>query len=429
MEALKNYWMPFTSNQDFKQHPRLVEKAEGVFYWDKDGNKIIDASSGLFCVGLGHCRKEIIEAVYAQMKTLDYSSPFQKGQKGAFKLAQRLAQKLPTGIENVFFTNSGSESVDTAIKLATAYHRANGEPQRTHLVSREKAYHGVNLGGTSLAGITKNREAFSGICLSVSFLRHTWTGKDLFCIGQPKQGAELAEDLENITNVIGGKNISAVFVEPIAGSVGILVPPKGYLQRLREICDKHGILLVFDEIITGFCRTGNFFAAETFGVVPDIMLMAKNLTNAAIPMGAVACKKEIYDTLIEKEQKAIEFFHGYTYSAHPAACAAALANLDIFEEENILEKVRKLSPYFCEKMMSLKSIKGVKDIRAIGLLAGIEFHSNGKPGTYGMQATKALFKSGFHAKFTGDTVLIAPPFISKKEHIDLICDKLLTTLG
>lgn len=424
----KNYWMPFTANKDFKQNPRLIKKAKGVYLWSEDDRKIIDASSGLFCVGLGHCRDEISEAVYAQMKKLDYTSPFQQGQTGAFEFAEKLAQKLPDTIENVFFTNSGSESIDTAIKLATAYHRANGEPQRTQLVSRERAYHGVNIGGTSLAGITKNREAFSGITLPVSFLRHTCTGEELFCAGQPEKGAYFAEDLEKIASVIGAKNISAVFVEPVAGSTGVLVPPKGYLKRLREICNKYGILLVFDEVITGFCRTGNFWASETFGVVPDIITMAKTLTNAAIPMGAVACKKEIYDCLIEQGAGAIEFFHGYTYSAHPAACAAGLATLDIFEKENILENVNELAPYFEEKIMGLKNLTSVKDIRTIGLIAGIDFHSQGVPGFFGMECTKKLFTNGLHAKFTGDCLLISPPLVSEKKHIDEICEIIKNTL-
>ena len=429
METKKeNFWMPFTANKDFKENPRFIKKAKGVYFWSQDDKKIIDASSGLFCVGLGHCRDQISDAVYAQMQKLDYSSPFQLGQAKSFEFAERLATKLPSEIDNVFFSNSGSEAVDTAIKLVTAYHRANGEPQRTQLVSREKAYHGVNIGGTSLAGIIKNREVFSGISLPVSFLRHTWTGEELFCVGEPEKGDYLADDLEKIVSVIGEKNISAVFIEPIAGSIGILVPPKGYLKRLRKICDKYGILLVFDEVITGFCRTGNFFAAETFDVVPDIIIMAKTLTNAAIPMGAIACKKKIYDCLIEQGAGDIEFFHGYTYSAHPAACAAGLATMDIFDSENILHNVRYLEPYFAEKIINLKILDNIKDIRVMGLLAGIEFHSQDTIGIFGMQMTKKLFANGLHAKWTGDTLLIAPPLISEKQHIDEICEILGNTM-
>ncbi len=418
----KDYWMPFTANRDFKQNPRLIKRAQGVYLWTQDDRKIIDASSGLFCVGLGHCRPEILEAVTKQMQILDYSSPFQAGHNISFEFAEKLVAKLPEGIENVFFTNSGSESIDTAIKLATAYHRANKEPERTQLVSRERAYHGVNIGGTSLAGITKNREVFSGITLSVSFLRHTLTNEEPFCVGEPQKGVELADDLERIVSVVGGKNISAVFVEPVAGSTGFLIPPKGYLQKLRQICDKYGILLVFDEVITGFGRLGSFFAAETFDVIPDIMIMAKTLTNAAIPMGAVACKKEIYDCLIEQGKGAIEFFHGYTYSGHPAACAAGLATLEIFEKDNILANVRDISPYFIEKIMNLKSLSAIQGIRTMGLVAGIDFRSDGSPGQFGLAILKKFFQAGMHIKFTGDTALIAPPLISKKEHIDEICD-------
>ena len=420
MKDLYNFWMPFTANKDFKQNPRIVTKAEGSYFFSIDGRKIIDASSGLFCVALGHCRPEIADAVAKQMTILDYTSPFQLAHDKSFELANRLSEKLPESIGNVFFTNSGSEAVDTAIKIATAYHRVRGESSRSHLVSRDRAYHGVNIGGTSLAGIPKNREAFHSITLPVSFLSHTWNESELFVKGQPEKGSEKAEDLEKIVNTVGAKNISAVFVEPIAGSTGILIPPKGYLQKLREICDKHGILLVFDEVITGFGRTGKFFASETFEVLPDIITMAKALTNGAIPMGAVACKKDIYETIIEKGESAIELFHGYTYSAHPAACAASLKTLEIFDKEQVLNNVNALSPYFIDKMLSLKELPCIKDIRTFGLMAGLEFHSQGKAGQFGIEATKKLFQIGLHVKFTGDTAIIAPPLIAEKKHIDEI---------
>ena len=420
MKDLYNFWMPFTANKDFKQNPRIVTKAEGNYFFSIDGRKIIDASSGLFCVALGHCRPEIADAVAKQMTTLDYTSPFQLAHDKSFELANRLSEKLPESIDNIFFTSSGSEAVDTAIKIATAYHRVRGESSRSHLISRDRAYHGVNIGGTSLAGIPKNREAFNSITLPVSFLSHTWNESELFIKGQPEKGIEKAEDLEKIVNTVGAKNIAAVFVEPIAGSTGILIPPKGYLQKLREICDKYGILLVFDEVITGFGRTGKFFASETFEVLPDIITMAKALTNGAIPMGAVACKKEIYETIIEKGESAIELFHGYTYSAHPAACAASLKTLEIFDKEQVLNNVNALSPYFIDKMLSLKELSCIKDIRTFGLMAGLEFHSQGKAGQFGIEATKKLFQIGLHVKFTGDTAIIAPPLIAEKKHIDEI---------
>ncbi len=429
MKQLENFWMPFTANKDFKDNPRIFTKAEGVYLWSEDDRKIIDASSGLFCVALGHCRREITDAVAEQMNTLDYAAPFNSAHTRSFELAEKLTAKLPSDINSVFFSNSGSGAIDTAIKLATAYHRANGESSRTHLVSRHRAYHGINIGGTSLAGITKNREAFSGITIPVSFLSQTWTGKELFKKGLPETGAETAYELEKIVNIIGAKNISAVFVEPVAGSTGVLIPPKGYLKILREICDKYGILLVFDEVITGFYRIGKMFASETFDVVPDIMTMAKALTNAAIPMGATACRQGIYDKIIEKGGGAIEFFHGYTYSGHPAACAAAIKVLELFEEDNVSANVESLSPYFEEKMHDLKDLPNIKDVRVIGMLAGLEFNPVGKPGAFGMEGTKKLFQAGLHAKFTGDTVTIAPPLVSKKEHIDEICDVFRSALG
>ena len=429
MKQLENFWMPFSPNADFKENPRIITKAEGVYLWNEDGRKIIDASSGLFCVALGHCRSEITEAVTEQMQTLDYASPFNSAHNRSFEFAEKLAAKLPDDINSIFFANSGSEAVDTAIKLVTAYHRANGEPSRTHLVSRQRAYHGINIGGTSLSGITKNREAFCGVTLPVSFLSQTWTGKELFKKGLPETGAETAYELEKIVSIIGAKNISAVFVEPVAGSTGVLLPPKGYLKILREICDKYGILLVFDEVITAFYRTGKMFASETFDVVPDIITMAKALTNAAIPMGALACRQEIYDKIIEKGGGAIEFFHGYTYSGHPAACAAGIKTLELFEKDNVAKNVENLSPYFEEKMHDLKNLPNIKDIRVIGMLAGLEFHPEGNLGAFGMKATKKLYQAGLHAKFTGDTVTISPPLISKKEHIDEICDIFCSALG
>lgn len=421
--TLEHHWMPFSSNYAFKKSPRMVVRGEGAYYWSDAGARILDGCSGLFCVALGHCRQEIADAVYRQMTTLDYASPFQSAHPGPFALAERLAPLLPEGINHVFFGNSGSEAVDTAIKMAVAYHRAKGQPQRTHLVSRQRAYHGANIGGTSLSGIVKNRQTFEGITLKVQHLRDTASGQEKFTMGQPEHGAELADDLHHIANTIGGENISACFVEPIAGSSGILVPPVGYLQRLREICDEYGILLVFDEVITGFGRTGYPFASDAFEVVPDIMTMAKAITNAAQPMGAVALKDEIYEGVVnEPKGKGIEFFHGYTYSGHPAACAAGLATLDLFQQENVFAQAARLAPYFQEKIFSLRDLSVVSDIRGYGLLAGIDLKPQGSPGLAGLEGTEKLFQAGLHVKFTGDCALLAPPLVCDPSHIDQIVD-------
>ncbi len=328
--TLENHWMPFTANRDFKKDPRILVKGEGVYFWDHKGGKILDGSSGLFCSAAGHCRPEIADAVSAQLRENDYVPPFQSGQPGSFEFAAKIAKLTPDGLDHVFFANSGSESIDTALKIAMAYHRAKGDGQRTRFVTRERAYHGVNIGGTSISGMVKNRETFSGVMPGIVHMRHTGLEETRFTRGQPEHGAELAEDLQRAVDTFGAGTIAACFVEPIAGSTGILVPPVGYLERLREICDAHGILLVFDEVITGFGRTGKAFAAQTFGVTPDIITLAKALTNGAVPMGAVVVRDEIYDTVTgAAPENAIELFHGYTYSGHPTACAAGLAVLEI----------------------------------------------------------------------------------------------------
>ena len=419
--TLENHWMPFTGNRDFKADPRLMVKGEGIYYWDHKGGKIIDGSSGLFCSAAGHCRPEIADAVSAQLRENDFTPPFQSGHPGSFELAAKVSSLMPDGINHVFFTNSGSESIDTALKIAMAYHRARGEGQRTRFVSRERAYHGVNIGGTSLGGMVKNRETFSGLMPSIVHMRHTWLEKNRFAKGQPEHGAELAEDLQRAVETYGGSTIAACFIEPIAGSTGVLVPPKGYLERLREICDTHGILLVFDEVICGFGRTGKAFAAQSFGVTPDIITMAKALTNGALPMGAVAVDDEIYDTVVNAApENAIELFHGYTFSGHPTACAAGLAALEIYEKENLFERAAELSPYFLDQVYSLQDLNAVTDIRGYGLIAGFDVATGDAPGQRGTQLQKDLFWSGLHVKFTGDTGIIAPPFIAEKEHIDQI---------
>jgi len=428
--SLEEHWMPFTGNRDFKENPRIVVAGEGVYYTDHRGGRVIDGSSGLFCSPAGHARPEIAEAVHRQLMTNSYAAPFQLGHPGGFNLARRLAELLPEPLNHVFFVNSGSETVDTALKIVMAYHRARGESERLRFVSRERAYHGVNIGGVSLSGIVKNRESFPVTMPNVVMLRHTWTGEELFCDGQPqKDGVELANDLERICQTYGGATIAAVFVEPVAGSTGTLVPPVGYLERLREICDAHGIVLVFDEVITGFGRIGAPFASQHFGVTPDITTMAKALTNGAIPMGAVAVKDEIYETVTNAApENAIEFFHGYTYSAHPAACAAGLAALDIYAREGLFERAAEMAPYFAEAMMSLRDHPLVKDIRTIGMMSGLEVHHDGVPGRRGQALQKALFWNGCHAKFTGEVAIVAPAFIAERSHIDEIVDKLRKTL-
>ncbi len=428
--SLEEQWMPFTGNRDFKADPRLVVKAEGMYYVDHKGGSVLDASSGLFCVPLGHGRTEIADAVHQQLLTNDYSPPFQMGHPGAFELASKVARITPENINHVFFTNSGSESIDTALKIVMAYHRAKGEGHRTRFVSRERAYHGVNIGGVSLSGMVKNRETFTGVMPNIVTIRHTFTDRDLFKPGQPDHGVEMAEDLARHCETYGGSTIGAVFVEPIAGSTGCLVPPVGYLERLREICDQHGILLVFDEVITGFGRLGHAFASQAFGVEPDIMTMAKALTNGAQPMGAVAVRDEIYDTVTNASPEgAIEFFHGYTYSGHPAACAAGNATQDIYQNENLFERANKMSGYFGEAIHSLKDLDALYDIRSYGMMAAIELKPQGAPGAIGTRFQKELFWEGLHIKFTGDNGIIAPAFIAEEKHIDQMVDILRKKLS
>jgi beta-alanine--pyruvate transaminase len=429
-QAFEAQWMPFTANREFKASPRLVQRSEGVRLWNQNGEPLIDGSSGLFNVAAGHGRKEIAEAVYRQMLENDYTPPFQMGHPGAFALADKVAELLPEPMNHVFFVNSGSEAIDTALKMVMAYHRARGESQRLRFVSRERAYHGVNMGGTSLAGMVRNRETFPVVMPNVVMLRHTWDEAQAFTRGQPETGAELADDLQRFCEAYGAGTIAAVFVEPIAGSTGVLVPPKGYLERLRAICDRHGILLVFDEVITGFGRTGKAFAAQTFGVTPDIITMAKAITNGAIPMGAVAARDEIYETITgAAPEGAIEFFHGYTYSGHPAACAAGLATLGIYEREGLFEKAAELSPYFLDAIWSLKELGVVRDLRGHGLIAGVEVHPEaGKPGLRGNELQKRLFWNGCHVKWTGDTAIVAPSFVASRADVDEIVGCIRKTL-
>ena len=426
--SLNEHWMPFTSNKDFKENPRLITEAKGMYLKNHHGKTMIDASSGLFCNPFGHGRKEIIEAVTKQLQTLDYTQPFQQGFGGSFELATRITKHTPGNLNRIFFSTGGSDAVETAIKISIAYHKANGQGSRFRIVGRERAYHGMHIGGTSVGGMINNVKTYASLLMpGVVHMRHTHLPDHKFISGQPETGAEIAEDLERFASNFGSENIAACIVEPTAGSTGTLVPPKGYLQRLREICDKHGILLIFDEVITGWGRMGSEFASQEFGVTPDIMTMAKATTNGVVPLGAVACKEEIYNTIVDNAPKgAIELFHGYTYSAIPVAVAAGLAVQDIIEKEDIFNRVKELIPYYQEAIFSLKDLDVVDNIRGYGLMAGIDMKMDQKPGKAGFTCYKHCYEAGVNFKATGDCLIIAPMFISEKKHIDEIIDKLRT---
>ena len=429
--SLNEHWMPFTSNRDFKENPRLITEAKGVYLKNHQGQTQIDASSGLFCNPLGHGRQEIIDAITNQLNTLDYAQPFQQGFGGSFELATRISKNTPGNLNRIFYTMCGSSAVETAIKISIAYHKSRGQGERFRIVGRERAYHGMNIGGTSVGGMINNVKTFASVLMpGVVHMRHTHLPEHKFVSGQPETGKELANDLERIAANFGAENIAACIVEPIAGSTGTLVPPKGYLERLREICDKYGILLIFDEVITGWGRTGSPFASQEFGVTPDLLTMAKATTNGIVPMGAVACKEEIYDAIMDASPKgAIELFHGYTYSGIPIAVAAALAVQDIFEKEDIFNRVKELSPYFQKGLFSLKDLEAVDNIRGYGMMGGIDMKLDKKPGAAGFACFKHCYEAGVNFKATGDCLIIAPPFISEKKHIDEIIDKLRTGIS
>jgi|TARA_B100000959_G_scaffold49029_1_gene50512 beta-alanine--pyruvate transaminase len=429
--SLNEHWMPFTSNKDFKSNPRLITEAKGVYLKTHHGKTQIDGSSGLFCNPLGHGRKEITEAVTKQLETLDYAQPFQQGFGGSFDLATRIAKHTPGNLNKIFYTICGSTAVETAIKIAIAYHRAKGDGKRFRFVGRERAYHGMNIGATSVGGMINNVKTFASVLMpGVLHMRHTHLPEHKFISGQPETGAEIANDLERICENFGGENIAACIVEPVAGSTGCLVPPKGYLQKLREICDKHGILLIFDEVICGWGRMGSVFASQEFGVVPDMMTMAKATTNGVVPMGVVACKDEMYDAVMDASPMgAVELFHGYTYSGIPVSVAAALAVQDIFEKEDIFNRVKGMVSYFQESIFSLKDLDSVANIRGQGLMAGIDMKLNTKPGRAGFETFKACYEAGVNFKATGDCLIIAPQFICEKKHIDEIIDKLRTGIS
>ena len=428
---LDAHWMPFTGNRNFKAHPRMMASAKACYYTDQHGKQIYDGLSGLWCSGLGHCRSEITEAVTRQMSTLDYSPAFQYGHKLSFELANKLVELTPKGLDHVFFTSSGSEAADTSLKMARAYWRTKGQAGKTRLIGREKGYHGVNFGGISVGGMVGNRKMF-GQGVEADHLPHTQLADQAFTRGMPKMGAELADDLLRLITLHDASNIAAVIVEPMSGSAGVIIPPIGYLQRLREICTANQILLIFDEVITGFGRMGAYTGAEAFGATPDIMNVAKQITNGAQPLGAVLVKKEIYDTFMAQggPEYMLEFAHGYTYSAHPVACAAGLAALDILERENMVDKVKVLSPIFENAVHSLRGTKHVTDIRNYGLAAGLTLASMpGEPARRPYEIAMKMLDKGYYVRYGGDTIQLAPPFITTPEEIDSLVNALGDTLN
>ncbi len=426
---LDAWWMPFTANRRFKSSPRIFTAAKGVRYRTADGAEILDGASGLWCVNAGHGRPEIADAVHRQLSELDYAPPFQMGHGPAFDLAARLAAIAPAGLDRVFFTNSGSESVETVLKIALAYHRARGEGQRTRLIGREKGYHGVNFGGISVGGLVNNRRLFPTLP-GVDHLPHTLLAKNAFSVGEPPHGAELAEELDRLAALHGGETIAAVIVEPVAGSAGVIPPPQGYLKRLRAACDRHGVLLIFDEVITGFGRVGAPFAAQRFGVTPDLISLAKGLTNGAVPMGAVLASRTIHDAFMQGPPEAIEFFHGYTYSGHPAACAAGLATLDIYARERLFERARELEPLWGEGLHALRDLPHVIDIRSIGLMGAVELAPRPHaPGARGFEALLRAFEGGLLVRATGDTLALSPPLTITPAELDELFAKLRRALA
>jgi beta-alanine--pyruvate transaminase len=429
--SMDAFWMPFTANKQFKASPRLLASASGMYYKTVDGREILDATAGLWCCNAGHSRPRIVEAVKTQIETLDFAPNFSMSSPLPFVLAERLAELAPGNLNHVFYTNSGSESVDSALKMAIAYHRARGEGQRTRLIGREKGYHGVGFGGISVGGLPNNRKWFGTGLPGVDHMRHTLDiGRNAFSKGLPEHGIELAEDLERMVALHDASTIAAVIIEPISGSAGVVIPPEGYLKRIRELCDKHGILLIFDEVITGFGRVGNAFAAQRFNVQPDMITAAKGLTNGCVPMGVVLVSDDIHDAFTHGPDNAIDLFHGYTYSGHPLACAAALATLDTYAEENLFDKAIELGDYWQEGIHSLKGLPNVIDIRNYGLIGAIELAPRpGAPGTRAYDAfTRAFHEGNLLTRVTGDVIALSPPLILEKSHIDRIFRTLADTL-
>ncbi|QHQ34212.1 aspartate aminotransferase family protein [Algicella marina] len=423
---LRAFWMPFTANRQFKAAPRMFVAAEGVHYTTAEGRQVLDGTSGLWCCNAGHKRPKIVEAIQKQAEELDYAPAFQMGHPKAFELANRVIDIAPEGMEHVFYTNSGSESVETALKIAIAYHRARGDAGRTRLIGRERGYHGVNFGGISVGGIVANRKHFGSLLNGVDHLPHTHLPENAYSRGQPEHGAHLADELERIVGLHDPSTIAAVIVEPMAGSTGVLIPPKGYLQKLRDITKKHGILLIFDEVITGFGRVGAAFGSQRYGVTPDLITCAKGLTNGVIPMGAVLATAEIHDAFMTGPENMIELFHGYTYSGNPMACAAGLATLETYREEALFERAADLAPYWEDALHSLKGLPHVIDIRNDGLIGAVELEPiAGQPTRRAFQAFLDAYEAGCLIRTTGDIIALSPPLIFEKAHID----QLIGTLG
>ena len=429
--SLEAYWMPFTANRQFKAEPRIFTGADGMYYRTADGRQVLDGIAGLWCCAAGHNRPRIVEAIRQQAGELDYSPAFQMGHYKAFDLANRLVALMPGDLNHVFFTNSGSESVETALKMAIAYHRARGEGQRVRLIGREKGYHGVNFGGMSVGGMVANRKMFGPLVSGVDHMRHTHGVEgNRFARGEPEHGADLADDLQRLCDLHDPSTIAAVIVEPVAGSAGVIIPPQGYLKRLREICDRHGILLIFDEVITGFGRLGAPFAVDYFGVEPDLVTTAKALTNGVIPMGAVFAQSKIYEAFMNGPPAAIEFMHGYTYSGNPMACAAALGTLDTFEEEGLLTRASEIGGYWADAVHSLRDCKNVIDVRNLGLIGAVELEGiPGQPTKRAFTAFLKAYEAGLLIRTTGDTIAMCPPLIIEKSHIDFMVDTLRSILN
>ncbi len=428
---LDPHWMPFSGNRQFKAQPRMFVAAEGAYYTDADGRKVFDGLSGLWCSGLGHGRREIAEAISKTATSLDYAPAFQFGHPHSFALANKIKELTPAGLDYVFFTNSGSESADTSLKMARAYWRAKGKGTKTRLIGREKGYHGVNFGGISVGGIGGNRKVF-GQAVEADHLPHTLLAQNAFSRGMPPSGVELADKLLDLIALHDASNIAAVIVEPFSGSAGVIIPPAGYLQRLREICTAHDILLIFDEVITGFGRAGAYTGAEAFGVTPDILNLAKQVTNGAQPLGAVVAKKEIYDAIMAAggPDYMVEFPHGYTYSAHPIACAAGVAALDLLVQENAIGRVRELAPHFENEVHALKGARNVVDIRNYGLAAGFTIAAwPGEPAKRPFEIAMKCLEKGVYVRYGGDTIQLAPPFISEKAELDRLLDVLADAIN
>ena len=427
---LENYWLPFTPNKKFKANPRLLTSAKGMYYKTDDDREVLDGIAGLWCTNAGHCHPKIVEAVQNQVAELDYATAFNMSHPKAFELAEKISSLTPEGLDRIFYGNSGSEAVETAMKVALAYHASKGEGQRTKFIGREKGYHGVNFGGVSVGGLTPNRKSFGPLLPGIDHMPHTWDVEHMaFSKGQPEWGLHLADDLEKILMLQDPSTVAAVIIEPVTGSGGVIVPPKGYLERIREICTKHNVLLIFDEVITGFGRLGCCFAANRFDVRPDMITMAKGLTSAMIPMSAVAFDNSIYDQLMEGPEAMIELFHGYTYSGHPVACAAGIATLDVYEEEGLFDNAKAMEPHFEEAIHSLKGLNQVIDIRNIGLMGAIHFGSNGLPATeFAAKVFQHCYDNNVLVRYSGEFLVLSPSLIVEQTHIEKIIEALKTAI-